>query len=109
VGRFSVREAQTEFFTLRLPGDEFVRVDAKAAYGPKGRVWVSTLKVGDLLSIDGEWVKEKEIRASSIHVLTDVEPGSCQKRARNGETKDGTAAREAAERRFLDGYDPEEE
>jgi hypothetical protein len=109
VGRFGAREAKTEFFTLHLPGNEFVRVDAKAAYGPHGRVWVSTLKMGDLLSIDGEWVKEREIRASSIHVVTDDEPGSCQRRARQGETKDQTAAREAAERRFLDGYDPEEE
>jgi hypothetical protein len=109
VGRFGVREAKTEYFTLSLPGHEFVRVDAKAAYGPHGRVWVSTLKIGDLLSIDGEWVKEREIRASSIHVITDVEPGSCQKRARKGETKEQTAAREAAERRFLDGYDPEDE
>ncbi len=109
VGRFGVREAKTEFFTLHLPGDEFVRVDAKAAYGPHGRVWVSTLKMGDLLSIDGEWVKEREIRASSIHVITDDEPGSCQKRARKGETKEQTAVRETAERRFLDGYDPEEE
>jgi hypothetical protein len=109
VGRFGVREAQTEFFTLHLPGNEFVRVDAKAAYGPHGRVWVSTLKVGDLLSIDGEWVRDREIRASSIHVITDDEPGDCRKRARRGETKEQTATREAAERRFLDGYDPEEE
>lgn len=109
VGRFGVREAKTEFFTLHLPGDEFVRVDAKAAYGPHGRVWVSTLKIGDLLEIDGEWVKEREIRASSIHVITDDEPDSCRKRARNGETKEQTTARESAERRFLDGHDPEEE
>jgi hypothetical protein len=109
VGRFGVREAKTEFFTLHLPGDEFVRVDAKAAYGPHGRVWVSTLEVGDLLEIDGEWVKEREIRASSIHVITDDEPDSCRKRARKGETKEQTAARESAERRFLDGHDPEEE
>jgi hypothetical protein len=109
VGRFGVREAKTEFFTLHLPGDEFVRVDAKAAYGPHGRVWVSTLKVGDLLEIGGEWVKEREIRASSIHVITDDEPDSCRKRARKGETKEQTAARESAERRFLDGHDPEEE
>jgi hypothetical protein len=108
IGRFGVREAQTEFFTLHLPGDEFVRVDAKAAYGPRGRVRVSTLKIGDLLSIDGEWVKEREIRASSIHVITDDEPGDCRRRARKGETREQTEAREAAERRFLDGYDPEE-
>ena len=109
IGRFGVREAQTEFFSLHLPGNEFVRVDAKAAYGPHGRVWVSTLKIGDLLEIGGEWVKEREIRARSIQVITDDEPGSCRKRARTGETKEDTAAREAAERRFLDGYDPEEE
>ena len=109
IGRFGVREAQTEFFTLHLPGDEFVRVDAKAAYGPHGRVWVSTLKMGDLLEIAGEWVKEREIRASSIHVITDDEPGSCRKRAREGEAKEDTAAREAAEQRFLDGHDPVEE
>jgi hypothetical protein len=109
VGRFGVREAKTEFFTLHLPGDEFVRVDAKAAYGPHGRVWVSTLKIGDLLEIGGEWVKEREIRASSIHVITDDEFGGCRQRARQGETKEQTAAREAAERRFLDGYDPVEE
>jgi hypothetical protein len=109
IGRFGVREARTEFFTLDLPGAEFVRVDAKAAYGPHGRVWVSTLKTGDLLEISGEWTKEREIRASLIHVITDDEPGTCRTRARKGETKEDTAAREAAERRFLDGYDPEEE
>jgi len=109
IGRFGVREAQTEFFTLHLPGDEFVRVDAKAAYGPHGRVWVSTLKMGDLLEIAGEWVKEREIRASSIHVITDDEPDSCRKRARKGEAREDTAAREAAEERFLDGHDPVEE
>lgn len=109
VGRFAVREAKTEFFTLNVPGDDYVRVDAKAAYGPKGRVWVSTLRSGDLLEISGTWTKEREIRASSIRVLTDDEPGSCRDHARRGETAKETEAREAAERRFLDGYDPDEE
>src|SRR5205085_10788019 len=37
VGRFAAREARTEFFTLRLSGQNSVRVDAKSAYGPNGR------------------------------------------------------------------------
>ncbi len=109
VGRFGVREAKTEFFSLDLPGDGWVRVDAKAAYGPRGRVWVSTLRPGDLLEIDGTWTKKGEIiKASSIHVVTDYEPDSCRRDAERGETKEETATREMAERRFLDGYDDEE-
>jgi hypothetical protein len=109
IGRFAVREARTEYFSLNVPGDDYVRVDAKAAYGPHGRVWVSTLRAGDLLEIGGTWTKKGEIRASSIHVLTDDEPGSCRQHARKGETEEATAAREAAEQRFLGGYAPEEE
>jgi len=105
VGRFAVREAKTEFFTLSLPGDDYVRVDAKAAYGPKGRVRVSTLASGDLLEIGGTWTKKAEIRASYIRVLTDDEPDPCRRNAARGETKEQTAARAAAEQRFLDGYD----
>lgn len=105
IGRFAVQEAKTEFFSLNLAGDDYVRVDAKAAYGPKGRVRVSSLKSGDLLEIGGTWTKKGEIRASSIRVLTDDEPDSCRRDAQRGETKDEMAAREAAERRFLDGYD----
>jgi hypothetical protein len=108
IGRFAVREAKTEFFSLNVPGGDYVRVDAKAAYGPKGRVWVSTLRVGDLLEIDGTWTKEREIRASSIRVLTDIEPDRCRQRARKGEAKSDTSARETAEQRFLEGYAPEE-
>jgi hypothetical protein len=40
-------------------------------------------------------------------VLTDEEPSSCRSRARRGEAKGATAAREAEERRFLEGADPE--
>ena len=46
-GRFAVREAKTEFFSMRLPGKKYVRVDAKSAYGPNGRVRVSKLRSGD--------------------------------------------------------------
>jgi hypothetical protein len=107
IGRFAVREAKTEFFSLNVPGDDYVRVDAKAAYGPRGRVRVGTLRPGDLLEIGGTWTKQGEIRASSIRVLTDDEPSSCLQHARQGETKEDTATREAAEQRFLDGYAPE--
>lgn len=107
IGRFAVREAKTEFFSLNVPGDDYVRVDAKAAYGPRGRVRVSTLRPGDLLEIGGTWTKKGEIRASSISILTDDEPGSCRQHAREGETREDTATREAAEQRFLDGYAPE--
>jgi len=109
VGRFAVREAKTEFFSLNVPGDDYVRVDAKSAYGPKGRVWVSTLKSGDLLEVGGTWTKKGEIKASSIRILTDDEPASCRRKAERAEVKEQTAAREAAERRFLDGYDEEED
>ena len=78
VGRFAVREAQTEFFSLDLPGMNFVRVDARAAYGPKGRVRVSTLKSGDLLEVRGEWTKDDLFRASYIDVQTGHEPVSCR-------------------------------
>jgi hypothetical protein len=109
VGRFAVREAKTEYFSLNVPGDDYVRVDAKSAYGPKGRVWVSSLRSGDLLEISGTWTKDREIRASSIRVLTDDEPDSCRRKATKGETPQETAEREAAEHRFLDGYDDEDE
>jgi hypothetical protein len=107
VGRFAVREAKTEFFSLRVPGGDYVRVDAKAAYGPQGRMWVSRFRSGDLLELDGTWTKEKELKASYIKVLTDEEPSSCRSRARRGEAKEATAAREAEEQRFLEGGDPE--
>jgi hypothetical protein len=70
-------------------------------------VRVGTLRPGDLLEIGGTWTKKGEIRASSIRVLTDDEPSSCRTHAREGETQEATAAREAAEQRFLDGYAPE--
>jgi hypothetical protein len=108
IGRFAVREAKTEFFSLNVPGNDYVRVDAKAAYGPRGRVWVSTLRVGDLLEIDGTWTKKGEIRASAIRVLTDDEPDSCRRRAGKDEGDEDAAERDAAERRFLDGYAPDE-
>ena len=104
VGRFAVREARTEYFSLNVPGGDYVRVNAKAAYGPKGRVRVSTLRSGDLLEVDGTWTKKGEIEASSIRILTDDD--SCE--APRGETKEDAAVREMAERRFLDGYDDEE-
>ena len=77
VGRFSVREAQTEFFSLNLPGGNYVRIDAKGAYGGRGRVRVSSLKSGDLLEVRGEWVKDV-FRASYIDIQTDSEPASCK-------------------------------
>ena len=80
IGRFAVREAQTEFFSLNLPGMNYVRVDAKAAYGKGGRVRVSTLRSGDLLEVRGEWVKDDLFRASYIDVQTDNEPVSCRVR-----------------------------
>jgi hypothetical protein len=104
VGRFAVREAKTEFFSLNVPGGEYVRVNAKSAYGPKGRVRVSTLRSGDLLEVDGKWTKKGEIEASSIRILTDDD--ACD--APPGETREEAAVRELAERRFLDGYDDEE-
>jgi hypothetical protein len=80
-------------------------VDARSAYGPKGRVYVSTLRSGDLLEVAGTWTKKGEIKASSIRILTDDEPDSCKRGAPAGETKEQTAAREAAEQRFLDDSD----
>lgn len=91
VGRFGSREAKTEFFSLRLPDGHYIRVDAKSAYGPKGRVWVSTLRSNDLL--------ERNIR-----VLTDEEWSRC--RPPEGETKEQKTERQTAERTFLDGKDP---
>jgi hypothetical protein len=104
VGRFAVREAQTEFFSLGIPGGDYVRVNAKSAYGPKGRVRVGTLRSGDLLEVDGRWTKKGEIEASSIRILTDDDSCGPPK----GEAKEEAAVREMAERRFLDGHDDEE-
>jgi hypothetical protein len=101
VGRFAVREAKTEFFSLRLPELRYVRVDAKAAYGPNGRVWVSSLKPGDLLEIRGTWPEKDFLHASSIDVVTDREPSFCRTAARRGEISGDTQAREADERKFL--------
>ena len=78
VGRFAVREAQTEFFSLNLPGMNYIRIDAKAAYGGSGRVRVSSLKSGDLLEVRGEWVKDDLFRASYMDIQTDNEPASCK-------------------------------
>jgi hypothetical protein len=78
VGRFAVREAQTEFFSLNLPGMNYVRIDAKSAYGGNGRVRASSLKSGDLLEVRGEWVKDDLFRASYIDIQTDNEPASCK-------------------------------
>ena len=65
---------------------------------------MSTLRSGDLLEIDGKWEKNnREIKASSIRILTDEELESCKRDARRGESPEQTAAREAAEQRFLDG------
>jgi hypothetical protein len=109
VGRFGVREAKTEFFSLHLPGGNYVRVDAKSAYGPNGRVRVSSLKPGDLLEIRGSWPKKDLLQASSIRVMTDSEPSFCQSHARRGESSETTKVREADERKFLDATDSEDE
>ncbi len=101
VGRFAVREARTEFFSLRLPESHYIRVDAKAAYGPNGRVWVSSLKPGDLLEIRGTWPSKDFLRATSIDVVTDREPSFCRTAARRGELSSDTEAREADEKKFL--------
>jgi hypothetical protein len=101
VGRFSVREAKTEFFSMRLAGEHFVRVDAKSAYGPNGRVWVSSLKPSDLLEVRGTWPSKDLLKASSIEVVTDREPSFCRTAARRGELDGETAAREADEEKFL--------
>jgi hypothetical protein len=105
VGRFAVREAKTEFFSLRLPELHHVRVDAKSAYGPNGRVWVSSLKPGDLLEIRGTWPSKDLLTASSIEVVTDREPSFCRTAARRGELGGDTEAREADERKFLNKSD----
>jgi hypothetical protein len=109
VGRFAVREAKTEFFSLSLPGGNYVRVDAKSAYGPNGRVRVSSLKSGDLLEIRGSWPKKGLLQASSIRVMTDTEPSFCQSHARRGESSETTKIREADERKFLNAQDSEDE
>lgn len=93
VGRFAVREAQSEFFALNLPGMNYVRVDAKGAYGGSGRVRASELKSGDLLEVRGEWVKDDLFRASYIDIQTDHEPASCKVKLSPGDA--------AAEQAFL--------
>jgi hypothetical protein len=93
VGRFAVREAQSEFFSLNLPGMNYVRVDAKGAYGGSGRVRASSLKSGDLLEVRGEWVKDDLFRASYIDIQTDNEPASCKVKL--------SADKAAAEQLFL--------
>ena len=93
VGRFAVREAQSEFFSLNLPGMNYIRVDAKGAYGGSGRVRVSSLKSGDLLEVRGEWVKDDLFRASNIDIQTDNEPASCKVKL--------SADKAAAEQLFL--------
>jgi hypothetical protein len=103
VGRFSVREAKTEYFSLNTGDGNYVRVEAKSAYGPKGRVRVKDLQSGDLLELSGDWKSRDELHASYIKVITDEELTSCRARARRGETKEQTTAREAAEQKFLDG------
>jgi hypothetical protein len=105
VGRFGVREAKTEFFSLRLPEMRYVRVNAKAAYGPNGRVWVSSLKPGDLLEVRGTWPSKDVLQASSIEVVTDREPSFCRSAARRGELDGDTQAREEDERKFLEKID----
>ena len=109
VGRFGVREAKTEYFSLNLPGQNYIRVDAKSAYGPHGRVRVSSLKPGDLLEVRGSWPKKDLLQASSINVITDNEPSFCTSRARHSETSEETKAREADERKFLNKEDSDEE
>ena len=105
VGRFGVREAQTEFFMLNLPGQNYIRVDAKSAYGPNGRVRVSSLKAGDLLEVRGDWPSKDLLKASSITVITDKENATCRAHARLRESKADTAEREADEEKFLQGQD----
>src|SRR5919108_6251451 len=63
VGRFAVQEAKTEFFSMNLPGRNYVRVDAKSAYGPHGRVRVSSLRRGDLLEVRGDRPEKGLLRA----------------------------------------------
>jgi hypothetical protein len=78
IGRFAVREAQTEFFSFDMGGMNYIRVDARSAYGPRGRVRVGTLRSGDLLELDGKWDGRDVFRASSINVMTDYEPPGCR-------------------------------
>jgi len=101
-GRFAVREAKTEFFSLHLPLQRYIRVDAKSAYGPNGRVYVSSLKPGDLLEVKGTWVSKDLLQASAINILTDYEPSFCSTAARRNEMDKETSLREADEQRFLD-------
>lgn len=100
-GRFAVREAKTDYFSMRLPHQRYVRVDAKLAYGPEGRVRVGSLKSGDLLDVRGTWPSKDLLQATSISVITDYEPSFCTTSARRGEMSGETAAREADEQRFL--------
>jgi hypothetical protein len=105
VGRFAVREAKTAFFSLNLPGDDYVRVDARGwGYGAVGK-----LRPGDLIELSGKWDDKRVFSCSSGRILTDQEPDRCRREACKEETKEETAARENAERRFLDGYDLEDE
>ncbi|HUJ15115.1 MAG TPA: hypothetical protein VL284_15115 [Thermoanaerobaculia bacterium] len=101
-GRFAVREGKSDFFSLHLPNRRYVRVDAKSAYGPDGRVRVASLKSGDLLEVHGTWPTKDLLKATSVTVLTDHEPSFCTSEARRGEESADTAAREADEKRFLD-------
>ena len=104
-GRFAVREAQSEFFSMRLSGQKYVRINAKSAYGPNGRVWVSKLRPGDLLEVRGSWPSKDLLLASSINVITDHEPSFCTTAARRGEMSGETHSREADEQKFLDKSD----
>ncbi len=102
-GRFAMREGKTDFFSLHCPNRRYVRVDAKAAYGPAGRVLVASLKSGDLLEVRGAWPSKDLLQATSINLITDHEPSFCTISARRNETTTGeTSAREADEQRFLD-------
>ena len=101
-GRFAAREAKTDFFSLRLPLQRSVRVDAKSAIGPSGRVAVGSLKPGDLLEVKGTWLSKELLQASTINVLTNYEPSFCSTAARRNEVQMETSHREAEEQRFLD-------
>jgi len=104
-GRFAVREGKSELFSLHLPNRRYVRVDAKSAYGPNGRVRVGSLKSGDLVEVRGAWQTKDLLQASSITVMTNEEPSFCATAARRGEVSAETSAREAEEQRFLDKSD----
>lgn len=104
-GRFAVREGKADFFSLHLPNRRYIRVDAKSAYGPNGRVRVGSLKSGDLLEVRGAWQSKDLLQASSITVMTNEEPSFCTTAARRGEMEGETLAREAEEQRFLDKSD----